>query len=107
MLQDPNLRRDIVELLGRLLADALERRAVERAELVGRIEIVRYFDPGQVGSELLAAAPGAVVGRDRDRLGRVRLCLGDRLDLVEQLDLNRGAVLRGALLGGAAIQLGL
>ena len=64
----PGLGRAEIQLLGDLLADALERRAVARADLLSLGQIVNDLDPGQIGSELLAAALRPLMGRDRDRL---------------------------------------
>ena len=69
MAQRPQLRRDELELLGDLLADALERGPVLRAALLGFREIVEDLDAGNPIREWLAAALSARVRRHRGLFG--------------------------------------
>ena len=49
MLKDLDLGRDELELLGSLLADALERGTVVRADRLGVGQVVQHLVPGQLG----------------------------------------------------------
>src|SRR5207248_427973 len=105
--QHPHLRGLVIELLGDLLTDALERRAVLRTDLLVIGEIVNHLDPGQVRREGLAAALLALVGRDQDPLGGRLRGVRERLGLVEEAALIGRRLRGGGLLRGAAEELRL
>ena len=91
MAQHPQLRRNELELLADLLADALKRSAILTANLLLVRQVVEDLDAGDPVRKRFAAPLLARVGFDEDRavclLSGIRLAKR-RLGFIEQPDLR-------------------